>query len=350
MKKRTVLLTGSTGYIGTVMTKALKDASYRVVGLDNNWFYENLLYPVPDTWLPDSVIVRDIRDVRFDDLVGIDAVVHLAGLSNDPLGEINPSLTDDINFRATVRLGELCKARGIERFIFASSCSIYGLASTDRPISEKGTISPLTAYARAKVYAERGLSDIADRSFHPVYMRNATVYGLSPRLRLDLVVNNLLAWAYLTGELAIMSDGTPWRPIIHVEDFCSAFIAALEAPAEAVSDQAFNVGIDSENYQVRDIAERIREALPSSKISILKKTGGDDRSYRVDFSKIRKSLPGFRPRWTLSKGIGQLHDAYKSHHLTLEDFNSDRYFRLRSIKSLMASGKVSPDLVAARSL
>lgn len=346
--RKTVLLTGNSGYIGTVMTGVLKRASYRVIGLDSNWFDPNRLFAISKESKPDKEIVKDIRNITARDLDGIDAVIHLAGLSNDPMGDINPRLTEEINFKATVRLGKLCKERGIGRFIFASSCSIYGIAATDTPIDEKGLVNPLTAYAKAKVDAERGLEELADNNFHPVYMRNATVYGLSPRLRLDLVVNNLLAWAYLKNEISIMSDGTPWRPIVHIEDFCNAFLAALKAPVEKIHNEAFNVGINTENYQVKDIALEVKKVVPGAAVKILNKTGGDDRSYRVDFSKIAGTLTDFRPKWTLAKGVEELHEAYKKHNLTAEDFDSDRYFRLRTIKTLMASGKVDNDLCSVR--
>lgn len=339
-----ILLTGNTGYIGTVMAGILKDASYTVVGLDSGMFLNNTLYPVPEAAKPDRQIMKDIRSVTADDLEGIDSIVHLAGLSNDPIGELNPGLTDDINRGATVNLGKLARDKGIKRFVFASSCSIYGISDTTRPIDETGNINPLTAYAKGKVDAEKGLMKLAGPGFEPVLMRNATVYGLSPRLRLDLVVNNLLAYALLTGEISIMSDGTPWRPIIHIKDFCRAFLAALEAPSGSVAGEAFNVGTDGENYQVKEIASEIGRVVPAAKVKILNRTGGDDRSYRVDFSKIKRSLPGFKPQMDLKKGIDELLGAYREHGLTREDFESDKYFRLRTIKTLMASGKVDNDL------
>jgi nucleoside-diphosphate-sugar epimerase len=344
-KIRTVLLTGNTGYIGTVMTERLKKASYEVVGLDSGLFAENCLYEVPGVALPDKQIIKDVRSIAGKDLDGIDAVIHLAGLSNDPLGELNPALTDEINCESTTRLARLAKSKGIGRFIFASSCSIYGISDSGRAMKEDGELRPLTAYAKAKVAAESELSKLADGSFHPVLMRNATVYGLSPRLRLDLVVNNLLAWAFTTGEVAIMSDGTPWRPVIHVQDFCAAFLAALEAPVDAVHCQAINVGKDEEMYQVREIAEEVRKAVSGSRVKILNKAGNDERSYRVDFSKIKKILPDFRPQWTLKGGIEELLGAYRKHELSRDKFNSDKYFRIRAIKSLMESGRVDKELM-----
>lgn len=343
-KMKTILLTGNLGYIGTVMTGTLRRAGYRVVGLDSGWFDRNLFAPIPDEMQPDMQILKDIRTVNAKDLDGIDAVVHLAGLSNDPLGEINPGLTDEINHLATVRLGRLCKEAGCGRFVFASSCSIYGIANTDSAVDEEGALSPITAYAKAKVDAERGLAAMADNRFHPVFMRNATVYGVSARLRLDLVVNNLLAYAYLTGEVSILSDGTPWRPIVHIEDFSQAFLAALEAPSGKVHAQAFNVGLNSENYQVKEIARVVQQAVPGSRVKILNTTGSDERSYRVEFSKIRNALPGFQPRWDLPRGIEQLLEAYRKYGLTREDFESNKYFRIRSMKSLMEAEEVNARL------
>jgi len=342
---KTVLLTGNSGYIGSVMTARLKKASYRVVGLDSGLFNDNCFFPLPGDSTPDRQIVKDVRYVAKEDLDGIDAVIHLAALSNDPMGELNPGLTDEINNKSTIRLAKLAKENRVERFIFASSCSIYGVSSADKPIDEKGVVNPLTAYAKAKVKAEEGLTNLADGHFHPVLMRNATVYGLSPRLRLDLVVNNLLAWAYLTREIKIMSDGTPWRPIIHVEDFCAAFIAALKAPADKIHGEAFNVGIDGENYRVKDIAAEVQKALPGSKIMILNNAGPDERSYKVDFSKIKMILPDFKPQWTLKRGIEELLDAYRKHELNRDGFNSDKYFRIRAIRSLIESGKVNKELL-----
>lgn len=347
-KKRnlTILLTGNTGYIGTVMTKLLKRESYYVVGLDSDWFSEGCFFPVDEDSKPDKQIIKDIREITKEDINGMDAVIHLAGLSNDPLGEINPRLTEEINCNATIKMAELSKKLRTERFIFASSCSIYGIASAKLPVNEDGCLSPLTAYAKAKVNSEIRLTRLADDNFHPVFMRNATVYGSSPKLRLDLVVNNLLAWAYLTGEITIMSDGTPWRPIIHIEDFCRAFIAALRASIEKIHCQAFNVGINEENYQVKDIADEIKKIVPNSRIKILNETGPDERTYKVDFSKIKDALSDFKPQWNLKKGIMELLEAYKKYNLTVDDFESDKYFRIRAVKALIGSGKMDRNLLS----
>jgi len=336
-----ILVTGNNGYIGPVMVQMLKEKGYEVVGLDTNFFDDCDFYG--QEILPDKQIVKDIRDVELRDIEGIDAIIHLAALSNDPLGEINPSLTNEINYKATIKLATLAKEAGIKRFIFASSCSMYGIAQVDKPLDEEGELNPITAYAKAKTHSERELEKLADDNFHPVFMRNATVYGVSPHLRLDLVVNNLVAWAYLTGEIKIMSDGTPWRPIIHIEDFSRAFIAALEAPEELVHSQAFNVGINEENYQVKDMAEEVKKIIPDCKVKILNETGPDERTYRVDFTKIKNTL-NFQPRWNLKKGIKELYAAYKGNNLTKRDLESTRYFRVRTLKHLLATNRLDSSL------
>ncbi len=343
-KDKTILVTGNDGYIGSVLTKHLKSLSYNVIGLDSGLFSSNTFYSYPQDLSINKQIARDIRDVTKEDLDGVDSIIHLAALSNDPLGEINPTLTDSINMQATIKLARLAKDLKIERFIFSSSCSIYGIGDNERPISEEGSLNPITAYAKAKVDAESALLELADKDFHVVIHRNATAYGHSPRLRLDLVVNNLLAHAYLTNEINVMSDGTPWRPIIHVDDICRAFICSLEAPTENISSQIFNVGINDDNYMIKDIANLIGEILPEATVKILNKTGPDERTYRVDFSKIKKILPDFKPEWNLKKGIIDLLECYKKHNLTLEDFNSDKYFRIRTVKSLIDSSMINKDL------
>jgi len=337
-----ILITGNTGYIGTVMTEYLKGCSYDILGLDNNYYKECKFYP--EDILPSKQINKDIRDISERDLKDVTAIIHLAALSNDPLGELNPSLTHEINYISSIKLARLAKSVGIDRYILSSSCSVYGIASTDSPITEEGYLNPLTTYAKAKAEAERELSKLADENFHPVFMRNATVYGLSPSLRLDLVVNNLVAWAYLTGKISIMSDGTPWRPIIHVEDFCRAFLAVLEAPSDKIHNNVFNVGSTDENYQIRDIAEKIGRIVPNSQVEILNKTGSDERSYRVDFSKLKKTFTTFRPIWNLEKGIRELYQAYKEFGLTLDDFKSPNYFRVKWINYLIESNRLDRDL------
>lgn len=337
-----ILVTGNTGYIGAVLTKFLMEHSYKVVGLDTK-YYEGCKFYSEEV-RPFRQIIKDIRDVNEIDLEGITAIVHLAALSNDPLGEINPSLTHQINYFASVKLAKLAKRLGIQRFIFSSSCSVYGIAVGDKPLTEESEFNPITAYAKAKVEAEREISKLADNNFHPVFMRNATVYGISPSLRLDLVVNNLVAWAYCTGKITIMSDGTPWRPIIHVEDLCKAFLVMIEAPIEKIHNQFFNVGINEENYQVKDIAREVKKIVPNSHIEILNKTGPDERTYRVDFSKIKRTFPQFTPTWNLRKGIEELYQAYKNFNLTQKDLESPKYFRVRWIRYLIESKKLDNNL------
>jgi len=337
-----ILITGNKGYIGTVMTKFLQEHGYKVVGLDYNYYDNCEFYPL-ETY-PFRQIIKDIRDIDEKDLEGITAIIHLAALSNDPLGDINPSITYEINYLATIKLANLAKKLQIPKFIFASSCSMYGIASTDKPLTEQGRLNPITPYAKAKAKAEEEILRLADDNFHPVIMRNATVYGVSPNMRLDLVVNNLTAWAYLTGKVAIMSDGTPWRPIIHIKDFCKAFLAVLKAPIEKIHGQVFNVGINRENYQVKDIAKVVEEIVPNSHVEILNKTGPDERTYRVDFSKIENTLSNFKPHWNLRNGVEELYQAYKKFGLTMEDFKSPKYFRVRWIKHLIKNKKLDNNL------
>ncbi|KKR79551.1 MAG: hypothetical protein UU24_C0006G0045 [Candidatus Nomurabacteria bacterium GW2011_GWA2_40_9] len=336
-----ILVTGNRGYIGTVMTKMLKTASYEVMGLDSDWYRDNHFYI--DDANPNKQIIKDIRNVTSEDLDGVKGVIHLAALSNDPLGEVNPYLTEQINTDAAIKLASLCKKRRIGRFIFASSCSIYGVATNDLPISEEGHLNPQTSYAKAKVNAERQLKALADDHFHPVIMRNATVYGSSPKLRLDLVVNNLAASAYLTGKIAVMSDGSPWRPLIHIEDFCQAFMIVLEAPQEKIYAEIFNVGSNEDNYQIRDLALQIQNIMPHTKVEILNKMQSDERTYRVDFSKIKENI-GFKSKWNLKEGILELLNTFKENDLTLHDFTSGKYFRIGAIQSHLKEKRMNQEL------
>lgn len=330
-----ILVTGNTGYIGPVMTKILQQKSYKIVGLDLKYYDGCKFLPQEQEYLPIKQIVKDIRDVNGSDLEGITSIIHLAGLSNDPLGEINPSLTHEINYMASIRLAELAKKMDIERFIFASSCSLYGIAQNNKSLTEEGELNPITAYAKTKVAVEHEISRMADNNFHPVFMRNSTVYGVSPNLRLDLVVNNLVASAYLTGKVTVLSDGTPWRPIIHVEDFCNAFLAALESPIDNIHNQAFNVGINEENYRVIDIANMVAEIVPNCRVEVLNETGLDERTYRVDFSKIKETLQNFQPKWNLRDGIIELYNKFKEFNLTPDEFKSSKYFRVRWLRQLI---------------
>ena len=334
-----VLLTGHDGYIGAVLAPALQTAGHRVVGLDAGLFAACTFGPQP---APPPARRADVRDVLAADLDGIDAVVHLANLSNDPLGGLDPALTLDVNHRATVRLAEAARAAGVARFVFASSCSLYGAAGQDA-VDETAAFHPVTPYGEAKALAERGLSALASSEFSPVFLRNATVYGLSPRLRFDLVVNNLTAWAVATGAVQMRSDGSPWRPLVHVEDVAGAVVAALGAPREAVHNEAFNVGRDGENYRVRDLARIVGGEVAGCRVTVAAGASPDARSYRASFAKIAERLD-WRPRWTVRDGVRQVRDALDGLGLTPEVFEGPRYARLAHLEHLIATGALGPDL------
>jgi nucleoside-diphosphate-sugar epimerase len=335
-----VLVTGHHGYIGAVLVRMLTAAGYEVVGLDSDFFVHNRFV---GKLVETPSLHKDLRDIELDDFRRIDGVLHLAALSNDPLGDLNPNLTYEINYQASMRLARLAKQAGISRFIFSSSCSMYGAAGS-RMLDENATFMPVTPYAESKVLFERELTGLADSSFSPVFLRNTTAYGVSPFMRFDVVLNNLVAWAYTTGRVLIQSDGTPWRPLIHVEDICRAFIAVLEAPREAIHNQAFNVGITEENYQVRDLAATVQEIVPGCKIEYVANGGPDPRSYRVNFSKIKKTLPGFRPEWNTRRGAREVYEACREIKLTLEEFEGPHYKRITHIRKLLAEGQLDSQL------
>jgi len=336
-----ILVTGDKGYIGAVMVPVLLQAGHEVCGLDCDWF-EHSSFGQPLTDVPSKK--KDIRDVEASDLAGYDAVIHLAALSNDPLGDLNPELTFEINHIASVRLAKLAKENGVSRFLFSSSCSTYGAAGGDALLTEEAEFRPVTPYGTSKVLVERDLLKLGDSSFSPVFLRNATAYGVSPRLRFDLVLNNLVAWASTTGRIYIKSDGTPWRPIVHIEDISRAFVSALEAPTDSIHGEAFNVGSTEENYQIRDLAEIVSQVVPGCRIEYAKDGGPDSRCYRVDFSKVAKILPNFKPQWNARAGAMELYEAIQRTGLRLEDFEGPRYQRISHIQKLISAGSLDANL------
>jgi nucleoside-diphosphate-sugar epimerase len=338
--KMNVLVTGHRGYIGCVLAPYLAAAGHNVEGLDTD------LYRGCDFGSADNGVegrVADVRDVEPGELVGFDAIVHLAALSNDPLGDLRPGLTEDINRDGTLVLARAAREAGVRRFVFASSCSMYGASGTDDALDEQAPLRPLTAYAESKVRAEEGLFELAGPDFVPVSMRNATVFGVSPRLRLDIVLNNLAAWAQTTGRIRLLSDGTAWRPMVHARDVAKAAAALLDAPEEAIRGEAFNVGTDEQNYRVRELAEVLAE-VSGCAIEIAEGSSADERSYRVDFSKLARAFPTLEFEWDAKRGARELVDAYREIGLTQEEFEGDRYIRIRRLMSLWDEGALDTDL------
>jgi len=335
-----VLLTGHAGYIGAVMTRVFKDAGHEVVGLDTGFFREAALGGDIEAL---ETIPLDLRDVTPEDLDGIDAIAHLAALSNDPLGDLDPNLTLDINYEASVNLARSARESGVQRFVYSSSCSMYG--ASDELVNEEADFNPLTPYADSKIKAEIDIRKLASDSFSPVYMRNATAYGVSERFRADIVLNNLSCWAYTTGEVKILSDGMAWRPIVHIEDISRAFLAALEAPKETIHNEAFNVGFTTENYLVRDMAEIVKDTVLGCQVVYGSERNADPRSYRVDFSKMESAFPHLEEtKWTAEAGAKELYETFKRVNLTVDDFQGRHYVRLNQLKHLLEEDKLEADL------
>jgi nucleoside-diphosphate-sugar epimerase len=329
-----VLVTGHNGYIGCSLVPLLHAAGHEVVGLDN-YLYETCTFG--EDVVDPPAIRKDVRDVELGDLEGFDAIIHLAAISNDPVGDLNPDATYDINHRAATRLAKLAKQAGVERFLFSSSCSLYGAAGNDF-LDESAGFNPVTPYGESKLLVENDLRELADDDFSPTYLRNATAYGLSARLRGDLVVNNLTAYAFCTGKVLMKSDGMPWRPLVHIEDISRAFVAILHAPRELVHDEPFNVGRTEENYRIREVAEIVGEVVPGSEVAFADGASPDIRNYRVNCDKIVDTLSEYQPEWTVRRSVEELYAAYRDNDLQFEDFLSRRFMRIKHVKELQAEG------------
>jgi len=335
-----VLVTGHLGYIGTKLVPMLLDSGHEVEGYDSD-LYERCTFQGSIEEVPNRK--KDIRDAAAGDVEGFDAVIHLAGLSNDPLGDYQPGLTREINHEASVHLAGLAKAAGVRRFLFASSCSTYG-ASGDQFLDETARFNPVTPYGLSKVSVESELRALADQDFSPTYLRASTAYGFSPRLRFDLVLNNLTAWAFTTGDVRLKSDGSPWRPLVHVEDICRAYLSLLEAPAEAVHNRPFNVGSTTENYQIRELADYVRSVVPKSRVTFAPGASADARCYRVDCGRLAREVHAFKPQWTALRGVRELFEIFRQSNLTLDDFEGERFKRITHIKHLITAGILDSDL------
>jgi nucleoside-diphosphate-sugar epimerase len=336
-----ILVTGDKGYIGTVLVPMLISEGHQVVGLDTD-LYQRCTFG--DRMPENPSIRKDLRDIELKDVKGFDAVIHLAALSNDPLGNLNPELTYDVNHHSSVRLAQLAKKAGVPRYIFSSSCSTYGAAAGEEMLTEEAKFNPVTPYGHSKVLVEKEVAELADDHFSPIFLRNATAYGVSPRHRFDIVLNNLVAWAYTTGLVYLKSDGSPWRPIVHIEDIARAFISVLNADRDVIHNQAFNVGINDENYRIRELAEIVKETVPGCRLEFAEDAEPDKRTYRVDFSKIKRMLPEFQPQWNAKRGAEELYEAYQKYNVKLDEFEGPKYKRIDHIKQLLGNGLLDDTL------
>ena len=335
-----VLVTGHNGYVGSVMVPLLLEAGYDMVGLDAAYYGECTL--VPDS-ASIPTVRKDIRDLVPEDVQGFDAVIHLAALSNDPIGNLNEQWTDEINYQASVRLAELAKAAGVQRFLFSSSCIMYGMSNV-ATVTEESPLDPRTGYARSKVKAERAISALAGPGFSPTFLRNGTIYGVSPRMRFDTVLNNLMGAAVTTGKVVLHSDGKPWRPVAHVRDICRAFLHVLQAPIDLVHNQAFNNGENGMNRQIIELAQTVARAVPGSRLECLASSDADQRTYKTDFSKFARTFPEFRFQWTVQDGAVELREAFAAVKLTHDTFMDPRFTRLRWLRHLLETGRLDPSL------
>ncbi len=336
-----ILVTGHLGFIGPIMTRKFIEADHEVIGIDSD-LYRGCDFGGGPTEV--RSIRRDIRDIQVEDLEGVDAIAHLAALSNDPVGDLDPACTYAINYEATVRLGRLAKEAGVRRFVFSSSCSVYGASEGESLLDENAPRKPVTAYGVTKAKAEDELAELAEADFAPTFLRNATAYGLSPRLRSDLVVNNLTGHAFLSGRVLLKSDGRAWRPIVHIQDIAQAFLAVLEAPIDQVRNAVFNVGRNDENYRIGELAELAASIVPKSRIEYAPGGSTDVRCYRVDCSRIQRVLPSYAPQWDARQGITELYEAYRRHGLTMSDFEGDRFVRIKHLRALMDRGLLDASL------